>query len=208
MAVELADLVDPARTALCLQECQNGVIGRESNLPALAEEAAHGLIPNVARLAEAAREVGVRVVHCIAMVQPDGWGANRNARLFAAARRSPVQLLPGTAATEPVPEVGFVPGRDIVVPRFHGLSPFQGTELDALLRNERIENVVVCGVSLNVAVTNFTFDLVNTGYQVVIPTDAVVATPAGYGEAILANTLSYVATLATTATVAEIWESA
>ena len=38
-AVELHDLVDPAHTVLCVVECQNGVIGAESSLPALAEEA-------------------------------------------------------------------------------------------------------------------------------------------------------------------------
>lgn len=43
-AVELHDLVDPAHTVLCVVECQNGVIGAESSLPALAEEAA-GMLP-------------------------------------------------------------------------------------------------------------------------------------------------------------------
>ena len=34
--MDLADLVDPAHTALCVVECQNGVIGPESSVPAVA----------------------------------------------------------------------------------------------------------------------------------------------------------------------------
>ncbi|HBL09056.1 MAG TPA: hypothetical protein DDZ64_08340, partial [Acidimicrobiaceae bacterium] len=64
---DIAILADPAHTALCVVECQNGVIGPESSVPALAEAAAGGLIPRVAALAAAARAAGVKVVHCVAM---------------------------------------------------------------------------------------------------------------------------------------------
>ena len=127
-AVELHDLVDPAHTVLCVVECQNGVIGAESSLPALAEEAA-GMLPALTGLADAARGAGVKVVHATAQVFPDRWGANDNARLFGVARRSPVQLVAGPAAAQPVPELGYAPATAVVVPRFHGLSPFSGTEL-------------------------------------------------------------------------------
>jgi hypothetical protein len=39
MALELAELVDPAHTALITQECQRGVIGDLSSLPARAKGA-------------------------------------------------------------------------------------------------------------------------------------------------------------------------
>ena len=56
----LADLVQPGTTALILQEVQDGVVGASSALPALAEAGARiGMIPNIARLATAARAVGV-----------------------------------------------------------------------------------------------------------------------------------------------------
>ena len=99
---DIAILADPAHTALCVVECQNGVIGPESSVPALAEAAAGGLIPRVAALAAAARAAGVKVVHRVAMNHPDGWGANRNARLFGVARRSKMKQVPGSAAVEPV----------------------------------------------------------------------------------------------------------
>lgn len=78
--MELREIIDPATSALVLQECQNGVIGELSALPALAEAAKEGLIPNMAALAATARTAGVRVIHCTAQHRADGWSGNRNAR--------------------------------------------------------------------------------------------------------------------------------
>lgn len=202
--MDLREAIDPATTALVLQECQNGVIGDHSALPALAEAAKEGLIPNVAALADAARAAGVRVIHCTAQHRTDGWGGNRNARLFRAMPRMPVQLHVGTAAVEVVPEIG-VADADIVLPRHHGLSPFEGTELDSLLRNEGIRTIVAVGVSVNVAIINLTFDAVNAGYVVVIPRNAVTGTPPDYVDAVFEHTLSIVATITTTHDVVAAW---
>ena len=202
--MELRDVINPATTALVLQECQNGVIGELSALPALATAAKTGLIPNAAALAAAARAAGVRVVHCTAQHRIDGWGGNRNARLFRAMPKMPVQLHVGTEAVEVVPEIG-VAEADMVLPRHHGLSPFEGTELDSLLRNEGIRTIVAVGVSVNVAILNLTFDAVNAGYVVVIPRDAVAGTPKDYVDAVFAHTLSLVATVSTTKDVVDAW---
>jgi nicotinamidase-related amidase len=132
------------------------------------------------------------------------WGANTNARLFHGAKRSPVKLVTGVEAVEPLDEIG-VKGNDIVLPRQHGLSPFQGTELDSLLRNEGIHTIVLVGVSINVAIPNVAFDAVNRAYQVVIPRDAVAGTPVEYVEQVFANTLSYIATVPITDEVLAAW---
>jgi hypothetical protein len=49
MPVELADLVSSWRTAVVTSEIQNGVIGDEAALPALAEAARQAMVPNLAR---------------------------------------------------------------------------------------------------------------------------------------------------------------
>ncbi len=203
MPRELRDVVDPASTVLLLQECQKGVIGDASSLPELAASARATIIPNLVRLTDAARAAGVKVIHATAAHQPDYWGANTNARLFKGARRSPVQLVLGAEAAEPLDElVGL---GDLVFARQHGLSPLQGTELDSMLRNERIRTIVLVGVSLNVAIPNVAFDAVNCSYDVVIPRDAVASTPPEYGEHILANTLAYIADLVTTDDLLAAW---
>ena len=204
--MELRQVINPATTALVLQECQNGVIGELSALPALAEAAKEGLIPNAAALAASARAAGVRVIHCTAQHRTDGWGGNRNARLFRAMPKMPVQLHVGTEAVEVVPEIG-VAEADMVLPRHHGLSPFEGTELDSLLRNEGIRTIVAAGVSVNVAILNLTFDAVNAGYVVVIPRDAVAGTPPDYVDAVFEHTLGIVATITTANDVIAAWQS-
>jgi nicotinamidase-related amidase len=204
MPRDLREIVDPQHTVLILQECQKGVIGEMSNLPEMAAAAKVEMIPNVARLAEAARAAGVKVIHATAAHPPDMWGANTNARVFLGVRKSPVKLLHGSVAAEPIDEVG-VGADDVVMARQHGLSPFEGTELDSLLRNERIRTIVLVGVSINVAILNVTFDAVNRSYEVVIPRDAVTGTPPEYADQVFQHTLGYVATLSTTDDVVSAW---
>jgi nicotinamidase-related amidase len=203
----LASLIDPAHTALVTQEIQQGVVGGASALPELAAAVARvGLLANAGRLVAAARAAGVRIVHCTAERRPDGFGANRNARLFRYMAKSATPLLPGSDATAVAPEIGPRPG-DVVLARLHGLSPFHGTELDFVLRNEGVTTLVGIGVSVNVGMQNLAFDAVNAGYQVVIPRDAVAGFPADYVEMVFAHTLAAVATLTTTAEVESVWRA-
>ncbi|MEV7319534.1 cysteine hydrolase [Streptomyces sp. NPDC093970] len=194
----LAELVDPASTVLLTVECQQGVVGPHSALPELAREArASGALDNIARLVAAAHGTGVQVIHAVAERRPDGRGANRNARLFRAAERLPVQQLSGTAAVRVAPPIE-VSEEDLLVRRLHGLSPIQGTDVDPLLRNLGCRTLVVTGVSANVAVPNAVFDAVNLGYTVVVPADAIAGVPSEYTPAMVRNTLALVATVATT----------
>jgi nicotinamidase-related amidase len=205
MALDLAELVAPGRTALVTQEIQRGVVGDLSALPDLAA-AARPALPNVAALARAARAVRVPVIHCTAERRADGLGANTNARIFQYMARAPVKLVPGSDAAAIVPEVPVEPS-DLVLPRLHGLSPFQGTELDFVLRNLGVTTLVGVGVSVNVAIQNLAFDAVNAGYQVVIPRDAVAGFPREYVEMVFAHTLGAVATLVETKDVLRAWSA-
>jgi nicotinamidase-related amidase len=204
MPVDLRALLEPSRTAIITSEVQNGVVGSPSALPALADAAATRLLPNLRRLLPVARAAGVQVVHCTAYRRDDAKGANRNARLFAGVRRSPVALLPGTAAVEVVADLGPEP-EDVVLTRTHGLNPMGGTDLDPVLRNLGITTLVATGVSVNVAITNLVMDAVNLGYQVVLPRDAVAGLPQDYADAVIDNTLALLATVCTTADLLEVW---
>ncbi|MGY6019357.1 cysteine hydrolase [Streptomyces spinosirectus] len=195
---QLSELLAPDTTVLLTVECQQGVVGPESALPELARAArASGALANVARLVAAAHGSGVQVVHAIAERRPDGRGANRNARLFRAAERLPVQQLSGTTAVRVAAPIE-VTEEDFVVRRLHGLSPIQGTDVDALLRNLGCRTLVVTGVSANVAIPNTVFDAVNRGYTAVVPSDAIAGVPADYTPAMIRNTLALVATVVTT----------
>jgi nicotinamidase-related amidase len=194
----LSELLEPAATVLLTVECQQGVVGEGGALPELALQArTSGALGNVARLVAAAHDSGVQVIHAIAERRPDGRGASRNARLFRAAERLPVQQLSGSAAVRVAPPIE-VAEQDIVVRRLHGLSPIQGTDVDALLRNLGCRTLVVTGVSANIAIPNAVFDAVNRGYSAVVPADAIAGVPADYASAMIRNTLALVATVTTT----------
>jgi biuret amidohydrolase len=205
MPLDLAALVDPTHTAIVTSEVQNGVVGRRSALPVLAQAAAAEMLPNLARLLPVARAAGVQIVHCTAYRRADGRGANTNARLFMGVRKSPVALLPGTPEVEVVPELG-PEADDIVLTRTHGLDPMAGTDLDPVLRNLGVTTIVVTGVSVNVAVTNLVMDAVNLGYDVVLPRDAVCGIPREYADAVIDNTLSLLATLTTADELVALWK--
>jgi nicotinamidase-related amidase len=207
MPVDLAALVRPATTAVVTSEIQNGVLGAESALPALADMARDTTIPAIARLVKAARTAGVQVVHATAYQRPDLKGVNTNARLFRGVQRSSVRLLAGTPAVEVIPEVGVDPA-DLVLIRTHGLNPMAGTDLDPILRNLGVTTIVAVGVSVNVAITNLVMDGVNNGYQVVLPRDAVCGLPADYADAVIDNTLALLATITTVDALTAVWEEA
>ena len=208
MARSLTEILDPSRTAVVLQECQNGIIGTESGLPAMAEAAqSSGCIDAVVRLVHAARAAGVRVIHSIFHQRADGWGDNTDLELFKVIDESPVKLRPGSAAVQVLEEIGVEPA-DFTIIRHHGVSPFPTSELDPVLRNEGVRTIVPAGVSVNWAITGLTFDAINRGYDVVIPRDAVTGIPAEYVEMAIDHSLAFVSTISTTADIVAAWSGA
>jgi nicotinamidase-related amidase len=205
--LDLAATADPKTTAFLISECQRDVVGDMSRLPALAESAAPA-VANVARLAAGARAAGVQVVHALAGTRPDGKGANVNTRINAGLRRLAAAAPPdpGQDGAETVPEIGTLP-EDIVLRRMAGMSPFYDNGVDSVLRNLGVKTIVLAGVSLNIAVPNAVMDAVNRGYVVIVPEDAVAGVPAEYGEAVLRNTITYLAYLTTTDAVLDFWAS-
>lgn len=203
MTPELAAIAAPEHTAIVTQECQGAVIGPNAGLALLAEEARRVALPNIARLLPAARAAGARVVHCVVQRRPDGLGANHNAKIFAVGDGR-VDIAPGTTGAAVLPELGPEPS-DLVLSRWHGVGPMGGTDLDAILRNLGVSTIVVVGVSLNIAIPNVVMDAVNAAYRVIVPRDAVAGIPTEYGEAIIANTLSLLATITSTDELLRVW---
>jgi nicotinamidase-related amidase len=203
--VDLGALLEPSRAALLLMECQEGIIGEGGTLSALAEAVRrNGTVPQIARVLAAARARGVPVFHCLMARRPDGAGAAANCLLLAATRKSARPLLPGSPQQAPVAALAPADG-EWVVTRWHGVTPFHGTELDALLRNLGVRTVVATGVSVNIGILGLVIEAVNAGYQVVIPTEAVTGTPDEYVAAVMEHTLRLLATLAPVDRVVGVW---
>lgn len=205
MPPDLKTLVSPGHTAVVASEMQKGVVGTEAIFPELATIAREdGIVDAAARLFAAARAQGITVIHGLATRRIDNKGSNTNGRIFGAAAKSPVRLEPGTTPAEVVDELTPEPD-DVVMDRLHGLGPMAGTGLDRVLRNLGAQTVLVTGVSINVALTNLTMDLVNHGFDVVLVRDAVAGVPRDYANALLDNTLSLLASVATVDQITATW---
>jgi nicotinamidase-related amidase len=203
--VDLGALLEPSHAALLLMECQEGIIGEGGTLSALADAVRrNGTVPQIARVLAAARARGVPVFHCLMARRPDGAGAAANCLLLAATRKSARPLLPGSPQQAPIAALAPVDG-EWVLTRWHGVTPFHGTELDSLLRNLGVRTLVATGVSVNVGILGLVIEAVNAGYQVVIPTEAVAGTPDEYVAAVMEHTLRLLATLAPVDRVVGVW---
>lgn len=204
MPIDLKSLLAPASTALLIMECQEGIVGESAALGALGEAVKrHGTIGHLKRVLEAARAARVPVFYLTMARRPDSAGTAANCLLLALGRKGE-PLVPGSARQAVVRELA--PRDDeFVLTRFHGVTPFHGTELDQLLRNLGVKTVVATGVSVNIGITGMTIEAVNAGYQVVIPRQAVTGTPDDYVDAVLANTLRLLATVASVDDVVAAW---
>lgn len=198
----LRQLVRPEHTAIVTMELQKGIVGADAILPALPIAVREsGMLDVAGRVCRAAREHGVRVLHATMEERPDGAGQAVNCRIFAigAKRRAEVGYSPteiGQPGVVLVDELDVQPG-DITIPRMHGMTPFTGTELDAVVRNLGVRTIVLMGVSLNLGIIGAALSALDLGYQVIVVRDGVVGLPKGYADAVLENSLSMISTIVT-----------
>ncbi|GAA2389601.1 isochorismatase family cysteine hydrolase [Dactylosporangium salmoneum] len=198
-------LVRPADTAVLTMELQRGIVGPESLVPDLGNELrAVGGVDAVRRLLAAARAAGVAVVHATVAHRPGGRPAGANAPILQRAEAMPGNLRIGSVSAQVLAELGPEPG-DVTVERHHGVTPFTGTELDATLRGLGVRTIVLVGVSLNMGIPGASVEAVGLGYRVVVPTDAVAGSPAGYAADVLRYSLRHLAWLSTVDEVVAAW---
>ncbi len=206
----LRQLVRPEHTVVITMELQNGIVGDDAILPALPVAVRDtGMLDVAGRVCRAARQHDVRVVHATARHRSDGVGQVVNCKIFAigAKRRAEMGHGPtdiGQPGVALVDELDVQPS-DIEVPRMHGMTPFNGTELDAVIRNLGASTIVLMGVSLNVGITGAALSAVDLGYQVIVVRDAVVGLPKEYGDAVLENTLAMIATIVASDEIIAAW---
>jgi nicotinamidase-related amidase len=199
-------LVDPATTALISMEMQRGVVGDLSKIDVLTKAVKDDdLIAHSAVLMKAARKAGITVIHCNAQFRADRRGSSANCPMLVAVTKDPTHILEGTPPTEIVPELGPEKG-DLVFPRYHGVSPFTGTNLDITLRNLGVKTIVATGVSINLGIFGTCVEAVNLGYRVVLPRDCISGFPKDYAEQVLRYSLSQLCTITTTAELMGAWE--
>lgn len=184
---------NPDTTAVVCVECQNGVLGPQSVLPALAADSSE-LVSNVGRLLHAARRFGARVVHAT-YEGALGGRPTGTARLWRLLGPATEHWIPGSPDTQVVAELSDP--SDIVLARHHGLFPTLDSELLPVLRGFGVQTIVLVGVSLNVAIPHTAGHVTQAGFDLVVPRDGVGGTPSEYAEQVLNNTIAVLGRLTT-----------
>jgi nicotinamidase-related amidase len=183
------------RVAVVIHEWQRFTVDPErTTIPGLAAHAvSQNGTDNINRLTEAARAVGMPVFWSTIEPRADRVGTAGNSVLLAGVRKG--GLVAGTEETDLHPALKTDPDRDIWIRRVHGLTPFHGTELEPYLREQGIETVVICGVSVDIGITGAALEAINRGFSVVVPSDCTAASSPGVHAYITANQLRLVATI-------------
>ena len=127
-----------------------------------------GTLENTAKAIAAARAAGVPVGYVRVGFSPDYREAPDNSPIFSGAKKNGIFQL-GTWGTEVHDTVKPEP-QDFDIVK-HRVSPFYATSLEAILRANRIERIVMCGVSTNGVVHSGAREAHDRDYEVVILQD-------------------------------------
>jgi nicotinamidase-related amidase len=127
-----------------------------------------GVLANTAAAIARARAAGVRIGYVRVGFSDDYRECPPNSPIFSGARSNGIFKL-GTWGTEVHPALAPQPGDFDIVK--HRVSPFYATALEAILRANGIERLVLCGVSTNGVVHSGAREAHDRDYAVVILED-------------------------------------
>jgi nicotinamidase-related amidase len=175
-------------TALVLLDLQRGILSS----PAISWDSAAtpaSVVNKAKTLLHAAREAGILIVH-VGVVRSNARGTFDDLRTSSAKKssRAPRDVLALAAGS---PDIEFVldpmSGEEIVYKM--GVSGFQGTRLDMLLRNSSVQDVILAGVFTHMVVDSTARQGFDLGYRVIVAADACCAPAAAPHQNALATSI-------------------
>ncbi len=163
--------LDPARTALIIQDLQNDIISEggafaDSGAPGHAQS--QNVVENVKGVADAARAAGVPVIHIHYIVEAGAKGLKQNAPLFQGVKESDA-LVRGSWGAAPVD--GLEPQEGDHVVEKTRMNGFYNTVLDNLLRGYGTETIVITGAWTNMSIEHTSRHGADAGYEIVVVSD-------------------------------------
>jgi len=170
----LEEILDPARTAVLLIDCQNdfahpeGLFGRSGvDLSPIVQR-----LPAIRRFVAGVRAAGLPLIHVHQQTLPNG-ASDSTAWLRFKTRsgRDPEYCLPGTWGCEAVEGLTPHPGEAVVV-KFRP-DGFLHTPLEPMLRAAGTESLVVCGLFTEGCVESTVRSASYRDFYVVVAEDAV-----------------------------------
>jgi ureidoacrylate peracid hydrolase len=207
--MEIRELVDPRQAALIVVDMQNdfcdskGASALHGGNPSLIQEMA----PRLLTLLQAARQVGLPIVHVrthhsawtdsaswigrhtshYKMCFPGSWGAD---------------YYPGF---EPRQDPDWEPGAHEYVVTKHRYSGFVGTDLDQVLRSHGIKSVIMTGEATNVCVETTARDAFMRDYFVAFVSDCTASGNQAAHEATLYTIGKHFGTVLTASEITSAW---
>ena len=190
--------LDANRSALIIQDLQNDVIGEggafaDSGAPAHAKS--QNVVENVMRLADAARQAGMPVIHVLYIVDEGAPGLKQNAPLFIGVKEANA-LVRGSWGAAPVNGLEPQPG-DHVVEKMR-MNGFYDTRLDILLRGLGADTIVITGAWTNMSIEHTARHGADAGYEVLVVSDGTSTTGDEWQQAALNYAMTNVARVVST----------
>jgi len=189
--------LDPARTALIIQDLQNDVIiegGAFADSGAPAHATAQGVVANVKALAQACRAKRVPVIHVWYIVEEGARGLRLNAPLFNGVKAAGA-LVRGTWGAAAVEGLEAQDG-DHVVEKMR-MNGFYDTRLDILLRGLGVDTIIITGAWTNMSIEHTARHGADAGYEVFVASDGTSTTGDEWQRAALEYAMTNVAQVAT-----------
>lgn len=121
------------------------------------------VLPNVKRLIEAFRSAGLPVIFTRHVHHPEGIDAGIMGWWWEG------MCVEGTPESEVHDDIAPLPGEKVVTK--HRYSSFYNTDLETILRCQKIEDVVVCGIMTNMCCESTARDAYYRDYRVFFPAD-------------------------------------
>jgi nicotinamidase-related amidase len=205
--MQLSDLVRPGHTAVVLSEMQRAICGDLAPPPTafLAQAVREqGVVPRLRALMDGGHQVGVPTVHATLQFHRNRAGTKINSPMMARTMKDPDYLVLGSDQAEVIPELA-PSEQDVVHRRIHGMSAFNGTELDAILRSMDITTIIIGGVSLNEAIIGMAIEAVNLGYSIAVVSDGSVGLPQSFAEQMLTHCFAPLGKVTTVEEVLQAW---
>jgi biuret amidohydrolase len=206
------DYLDPARTAIVSIDMHRGHLDPSPQCPCPAPRAREIVAP-IDAFHDGARALGIPVIHVRSVLRRGGVDDIHG--ISAAWRRtfplyvgkipnSDAHAIEGSPWTEFVTRVA---PDDLVVETKKRLSAFYPTDLDFLLRNMRVDALVLNGGFTDCCILNAAFDASNRNYRVIVARDLVRGTDENLENAALTMVSLHLGLVADSADILGEWRS-
>ena len=155
---------EPNRTALIVYDMINDFL--QPGAPLKSVRAREDLVPRLKPLIAACRRKGLRIIYVCQNYHREGIGDG-----IKLAHSRPGAIA-GTPGVEVYHELAPQPG-DITIPK-RRFDAFLGTDLDLILRQQRIDTLIIVGTSTSIGTETTARCAVTRDYRVIFPSDGTV----------------------------------